>query len=123
MPTIEETVAGIVGAATLDERVAQIRLIPQRHGTGEHPAIYAAIAREAYVPHLAPDYAYIHEAPFYELPYFEEAYALATAATHNFSNVTATHLAQAVHAEPRTLLVFRSILGLTREEFAHSTKL
>ena len=54
------------GAATLDERVAQIRLIPQRHGTGEHPAIYAAVAREAYVPHLAPDFAYIYEAPFYE---------------------------------------------------------
>lgn len=123
MPTIEETVAGIVGAATLDERVAQIRLIPQRHGTAEHPAIYAAVAREAYAPHLAPDYAYIHEAPFYELPHFEEAYALAATATHNFSNVTATHLAQAVHAEPRTLLVFRTILGLTREEFAHSTKL
>ena len=30
------------------------------------------IAREAYVPHLAPDFAYIHEAPFYELPYFTE---------------------------------------------------
>jgi len=123
MPTIDETVASIIGATSLDERVAQIRLIPQRHGTGEHPAIYAAVAREAYVPHLAPDYAYIHEAPFYELPHFEQAYALATAATHNFSNVTATHLAQAVHAEPRTLLVFRTILGLTREEFAHSTKL
>ena len=46
MPTIAETVASIVGAATLDERVAQIRLIPQRHGTGEHPAIYAAVARQ-----------------------------------------------------------------------------
>ena len=123
MPTIEETVASIVGAATLDERVAQIRLIPQRHGTGDHPAIYAAVAREAYVPHLAPDFAYIHEAPFYELPHFEEAYALAASATSNFANVTAEHLAKVIEAEPRTLLVFRTILGLTRDEFAHSTRL
>lgn len=123
MPTIAETVASIVAASTLDERVARIRLIPQLHGTGEHPAIYAAVAREAYVPHLAPDFAYIHEAPFYELPHFEEAYALATEATAGFNNVTAEHLAQVVQAQPTTLLVFRTILGLTRDEFAHSTKL
>jgi len=64
MPTIEETVASVVNAPTWDQRVARIRLIPQHHGTADHPAIFAAIAREVYVPHLAPDFAYIHEAPF-----------------------------------------------------------
>src|SRR5689334_8455984 len=123
MPTVEETIAGIVAAATMDERVARIRLVPQRHGTGEHAAIYAAVAGQAYVPHLAPDFAYIHAAPFYELPHFEEAYALAAAATANFTNVSAEHLARAIADQPRTLLVFRTILGLTKDEFAHSTGL
>lgn len=42
MPTIEETVAGVVNAETMDERVSRIRLIPQHHGTGGHPAIHSA---------------------------------------------------------------------------------
>lgn len=123
MPTIEETVAGIVGARTIDERVARIRLIPQHHGTGDHPAIYATVARQAYVRHLAPDFAYIHEAPFFELPYFLEVYSVAASATENFTNVSAVLLASVLREDPRTLLVFRTIVGLTRNEFAHSTSL
>jgi hypothetical protein len=37
------TVECIVTAATWDQRVARIRLIPQHHGTSEHPAIHAAV--------------------------------------------------------------------------------
>ena len=55
----------ILGAETWTQRVQRIRLVPQRHGTGEHGTIYAAVARALYMPHLAPDFAYIHEAPFY----------------------------------------------------------
>lgn len=123
MPTIEETVASIVSAPTWDQRIARIRLIPQNHGTGDHSAIHAAVAREVYVPHLAPDFAYIHEAPFYDLPYFDEVYAVAARATGNFSRVTLADLASALEDDPRTLLVFRTIMGLTKEEFAHSTTL
>ncbi len=123
MPSVEETVAGIIGAATLDERVNRIRLIPQHHGIGEHQAIYAAVAREGYVPHLAPDFAYVHENAFYDLPYFEEVYAVASRATDGFAAVDAGHLVRVLRDDPRTLLVFRTILGLTRDEFAHSTKL
>lgn len=123
VPSVKETVAKIVDAATWDQRVAQIRLVAQNHGTGEHASIFAQVAREAYVPHLAPDFAYINEAPFYERPYFTEVYVAASAATNDFVNVTENHLRQVLRDDPRTLLVFRTILGLTKDEFAHSTTL
>ena len=123
MPTVEETIASIVTAASWDQRVARIRLIPQNHGTGEHAGIHAGIARELYVPQLAPDFAYIHEASFYERPYFDEVYAVAAQETATFSRVTVADLARALETDPRTLLIFRTIMGLTKEEFAHSTTL
>ena len=123
MPEAEETVRRIVEASGWNQRVAQIRLIPQRHGTGEHSRIFAEVARLLYLPHLAPDFAYIHEAPFYEQRYFLEAYQAAHRATDGFAAVTEDNLTQAIRSEPKTLLVFRTILGLTREEFAHSTVL
>lgn len=121
MPSVDETVAKIVGAASWDQRVAQIRLVAQNHGTGEHPGIFAEVAREAYVPHLAPDFAYIHEAPFYEREHFAEAYAVASRETADFTEVSETDLMRVVLAHPGTLLVFRTMLGLTKDEFAHST--
>lgn len=123
MPSVDETVASVVNAPSWDQRVARIRLIPQHHGTGEHASIHAAIARALYVPHLAADFAYIHEAPFYELPYFNEVYAVAARATADFSRVTVADLARALEDHPRTLLIFRTIVGLTKEEFAYSTML
>ncbi|HZJ05404.1 MAG TPA: hypothetical protein VFD59_08035 [Nocardioidaceae bacterium] len=63
------------------------------------------------------------EAPFYELPYFEEVYATAEAETDGFARVDVGELARVLEVEPRTLLVFRTVLGLTRDEFAHSTTL
>ena len=66
MPTSEETVERIAAAPSWNQRIAQIRLIPQHHGTGEHVGIYAAVARRLYLEHLAPDFAYVNEAPFYE---------------------------------------------------------
>jgi len=123
VPSISDTVANVVAADTWDQRVARIRLIPQRHGTAEHQAIHAQIAREIYVPHLAPDFAYVHEAPFYELPYFREVYEVAATGTDNFVEVGPGRLARVLQDDPRTLLVFRTILGLTKSEFAHSTTL
>lgn len=123
MPTREETIARIAEAPSWDQRIAQVRLIPQHHGTGEHLQIYAAVARLLYVPHLAPDFAYIHEAEFYGRKYFEDVYTAAFAATGGFSRVSESDLSLAIQADPRTLLVFRTITGLTKEEFAHSTKL
>ncbi len=122
MPAIAQTVAYIVGAATWDER-ARMRQIPQRHGTDEHAAINAEVARQLYVPYLAPDYAYVPAFEFYELPHFQAAYDKAAAATAGFNNVTVPWLAAAIQVEPTILLALRVITGLTRAEFADSTRL
>jgi len=63
--TTAETIAYIADASSWDERVTRLRQVPQRHGTNEHPTIYAEVARQVYVPHLAPDFAYVHGADFY----------------------------------------------------------
>lgn len=123
MPAANETIKRIVEAPDWNQRVAQIRLVPQHHGTGEHAHIFAEIARVLYLPHLAPDFAYIHEAPFYEQNYFLEAYDAAHRATNGFADVSEDDLTEALQNDPRTLLVFRTILGLTRDEFAQSTAL
>lgn len=123
MPTIDQTVQRIVEAASWDQRVAQIRLISQNHGTGQHQEIYARVAREVYVPHLAPDFAYIHSAEFYELRTFQDAYNAAREATNGFTDVTEATIAATIAANPRTLLAFRTILGLVGKEFAQSTQL
>lgn len=119
----DQTIQEITGAATWDERIAKIRLVPQRHGTDEHAAIYAEVARQIYVPHLAPDYAYIHRSDFYEPAHFAAAYELAATATSNFAHVDADALATIIRAEPTTLIVFRNITGLAKTEFAASTSL
>lgn len=123
MASVEETVAAIAAAATWDQRIAQIRLIPQKHGTGEHPDILAEVARQIYVPHLAPNYAYIDAVPFFELSYFQLVYAAAAGATQDFARVDADHLAEALTTDPRILLVLRTILGFTKDEMGHATKL
>ncbi len=123
MATIQDTIDGILAASSWDQRIAQIRLIPQKHGTGEHQRIYAAIARSVYVPHLSPDFAYIHGVDFYGKESFTDAYQLADTATQGFSAVSEDDLAAVLSQSPRTLLVFRTITGLTKEEFAHATKL
>lgn len=121
--TIDTTINAILSAETWAQRVQQIRLVPQRHGTGEHGTIYAAVARALYMPHLAPDFAYIHEAPFYEPARFFAAYDEADRLTAGFSRVEEADLTEALVQCPGTLLVFRTLLGLTKEEFAHSSVL
>jgi len=121
VPTIEETIGRIVSATEWNHRIAQIRLIPQHHGTGEHVGIFASVARALYLPHLAPDFAYVHQAPFYGREHFQAAYDDASSATQGFSKVDEETLTQALVDKPRSLLAFRTMLGLTKDEFAHST--
>lgn len=123
MATIEQTADYIVAARTWDERVARIRQIPQRHGTNEHATIHADVAMLLYVPHLAPDYAYVPTLDFYELAHFQRAYDKLVAATAEFSEVTVDRLAAAIQAEPTILLPLRTMIGLLKKEFAWTTKL
>ncbi len=121
MSNIQNTISRIAEVNSWDQRIAQIRLIPLKHGTNEHPRIYAEIARLLYVPHLAADFAYIHEDHFYGREYFEQVYADACEATEGFTKVTEDKLTSVLEDNPRTLLVFRTITGLTKGEFAHAT--
>lgn len=121
MPSIGETITKIVEKDSWDQRIAQIRLVPLKHGTNDHPRIYAEIARLLYVPHLAADFAYIHEDNFYGREYFEQVYADVHVATAGFTKVTEAELSSILEDNPRTLLVFRTITGLTKGEFAHAT--
>lgn len=123
MATVQDTIDLIVGAATWDERVSRMRQIPARHGTNEHAGIHAQVAKLLYVPHLAPDFAYIHGDEFYELTHFDHAYGKAAAATNNFTHVTTVHLQAAIQLDPLVLLPLRVITGLTKGEFAASTAL
>lgn len=119
--SIEETVEAILGAETWAQRIAQIRLVPQRHGTGEHTTIFAEVARRLYMPYLAPDFAFIHEAPFYDREHFFAAYEATEVLTEKFSRIAEADLATTILRCPTTLLVFRTLIGLTKNEFAHST--
>lgn len=120
---IDDTIRSILDAPSWAQRIAQIRLVPQRHGTGEHNTIYAAVARQLYMPHLAPDFAYIHNSDFYDPPHFFEAYDEANRLTDGFSRNTEADIAHTITECPRTLLVFRTLLGLTKDEFAHASLL
>lgn len=123
MATIGQTIDYIVAAPTWDERVARVRQIPQRHGTDEHATIHADVARLLYVPHLAPDYAYVPTSDFYELPHFQAAYDKLVAATDGFRDVTVDRLAASIRAEPTVLLPLRTMTGLLKKEFAWTSKL
>jgi hypothetical protein len=118
---IQNTINNIAEANSWDQRIAQIRLIPMKHGTDEHKAIYAEIARLLYVPHLVVDFAYVHEDHFYGREYFEQVYSDAYSATAGFTRVRQAELASVLLQNPKTLLVFRTITGLTKGEFAHAT--
>lgn len=119
--SVDSTIQAILSAHTWAQRIQQIRLVPRRHGTEDQGAIYAAVARELYMPHLAPDFAFIHEADFYETPHFFAAYDEAVRLTDRFTRVSEAELQAALLACPRTLLVFRTLLGFTKSEFAYAS--
>ena len=118
-----ETIAAIHNAETWSQRISQIRLIPQRHGIADHMRIFAEVARTLYMPHLAPDFAYIHDSVFYDQAYFLQCYREAERLTSGFTRVEEQELRKALAERPEALLVFRTLLGLTKDEFSHSTLL
>lgn len=117
MPTIAETVAAVVAAPSWDVRINALRQVPANHGTNDWQAIYAEIARQLYVPHLSPDFAYIHSTPAYSLPTFQVAYERLVSLTENFRVVDVDTLARAIESNPIVLLPLRVITGLTSGEF------
>jgi hypothetical protein len=117
----DSTIGAIAGASTWNDRVQLIRAIPSNYGSAHHQAIYAAIAERVYVPHLTPDFAYIHWREDYDLPAVVEAYEAAHVLSDGFSKVDVDSLAEVIQAAPKTLRIFRLLLGFTTQEFAAST--
>src|SRR5213080_3865586 len=105
--TVEEAVIAAERALSFDARVAVIRQVPEQFGTATLAEVYSAIARRIYVPSLAPDFAYVHWRPDYELEGVQDAYDKAHALTNGFVNVDRANVAVALQREPVTLRVFR----------------
>lgn len=117
VPAIAEQVAA---APSWDARVALIRKVPETFGKAQHQAIYAAIAERVYVPAVTADFGYVHWRPDYELAPLEAAYADAASATRGFHDVSPVDLQRVLTDHPRTLQVFRLLLGLTFPEFTEA---
>jgi hypothetical protein len=113
----------IADAESWDERVRKILEIPARHGTTAQAEIYAEVARQLYVPNLEPDFAFVHEHPFFESEYFSAVYAAVAEATATFGSVDQATLTALLTGKPEALLVFRTLLGWTQGEFAFATEL
>ena len=66
--------ARVTAASTWDERVEEIRRIPEVFGQAQHSAAYASLAQALYRPNLSPQFAYVQWPPEYELPGLQETY-------------------------------------------------
>lgn len=121
--SFQKTVQAIADADTWNKRVALVRAIPEHFGLAQHRVVYARVAEAVYIADLAPDFAYVHWREGYELQEIESAYAKAAELTGGFTQVDATSLARVIEASPRTLRIFRLLIGLTTQEFAATASL
>lgn len=105
-------------AATWDDRVEEIRRIPDKFGVAHHQKAYAAVAETMYAPHLAANFAHVLWTDKYELRHFETAYSEADRLTVGFTKGTPGDLARVLQEAPNALLVFRTIIGYRQVELA-----
>lgn len=122
MPTKDQTVKSIIKAKDWNKRVAQFRLVPDKHGTGDHIPIYAEVARELYVPNLVPDFAYIHEEPFYGEAHFLKSYDLASRLTAKFTKDSAANISATLQAGGILAAISARCLTLPQPNGATSSK-
>lgn len=122
MVSIERTVDAICSAPTFNDRIAEIRKVPGRHGSDDHAQIFAEVARRAYVPHLAPNFAFINVVDFHTPTHFKAAYDLAAEGTAGFTTCDVETLTGVIAEHPLALLPLRTVCGLTKDEFASVTK-
>ncbi len=117
-PTLEDLVERIVSATSWDERIQEIRRVPEVLGQARHQAAYAAIAAALYRNHLSAQFAYIQWRPEYQLGELRRVYLLAHGQTAGFSNVEPDDLQRVLALSPEALRIFRLIVGYTTGEFA-----
>jgi len=120
MPTPSEIADAVSTAPSWDARVAIIRRVPEEFGTAQQAAVYSAIAGSFYASVIEPDFAYVHWRPEYELSDIEQAYDLAALGTRHFVSVDRATLADLLHRHPKTLRVFRLLLGFTTSELGET---
>jgi hypothetical protein len=114
-----DTLATRVVEGPWPDRITAVRRVPDEFPGKEHPTVYAEIARRFYAPQLAPHF---HLVPWPEAyrdrDGFERAYEAARVATDDFAKTDPETIAAAIEAQPRTLRIFRLIMGYTPKELA-----
>lgn len=113
-----EFVDRVASTATWDERIEEIRRIPELFGQARHQSVYATVANKLYRPHLSAQFAYVQWRDGYELEHIEDVYGRAFEHTEGFSKVSVEELTTVLQREPRTLRIFRLIIGYTSSEFS-----
>lgn len=113
----------VATAPTWNARIALVRRVPEEFGLAQHAAVYASIAKLAYVPTLQSNSAYIHWRSEYELPALSSAYESAYKGTSGFAEVGPEHLASVLAEHPDSLRIFRLLLGFTIPELAETCRL
>jgi len=122
MPTAHEIASAVAAAESWEKRCAIIRAVPEDFGAAQHAEVYAAIAEKAYRPDVQADFAFIAWRDEYELAPFENAYRAVCDGTDIFTQVSVDDLSRVVLTNPRSVLVFRQLLGLTPPEFGEACK-
>lgn len=122
MASPDSIVARIAAASSWNARVALIRRIPEDFGRAQLRDVYSAVAHEVYVPHLTPDFAYVHEREEYELASIETAVSEARHGTRDFVDTTVQDLTRTLTDHPKSMRCFRLIVGFTTREMAAATQ-
>lgn len=109
-------------AAGPNERVAVMRSMAAELGPGQVVAACTEIARDVFAPSMESIYGTVHWRDEFDAPFFEEVYAQTAGVTDGFRYVTVDGITACITADPRTLLVFRLIVGYTRDELSDATE-
>jgi transcriptional regulator with XRE-family HTH domain len=115
---VTATVSIVAQATTWDARVQRLRQVPEIFGLAQQARVYSAIAEQVYKPQLSPMFAYIPWREEYELGPFADTYREVYEETAGFTKVNDDDLRQVLLELPRSLRVFRMLLGYTADELA-----
>jgi hypothetical protein len=108
-----------VATGNWQQRLDAIRAIPHEFAGKDHQAAFASAASAFYAGQLAPHF---HIVPwprrFLDRASFDAAYAAAERATAGFTQSSSRDIVRAIIDDPRTLRIFRLIIGYTPRELS-----
>lgn len=112
-----------VTSGTWEDRIAAIRAVPAEFPGREHSAVYAEVGRRFYVDKLAPHFHIVPWPESYaDRTAFFEAYEAARSGTDDFTNIEPSDIEATITNGPRSLLIFRLLMGYTQQELADISK-